>query len=416
MNTKVMQIMCTLLLFSVTVFAQADAKYKIVEPQKVESKNFYFLSLIEQINDMKVMFMSDQELSALAHRKYSDLQTAGEMLDIIRALRFTDSEINTVGRKLSVLYRPDNVLGKLVSNHLIPSGCYYKYRTLDGLDGADLLVKAWEQDARGINRVIDVYGEGQKPYYPLIDSISFVRNSPGHRNMLVESKRYLVELLKGNRLFYANSLHAALLFLNINERNEAVDFEPMSETVNRKAYEHVQTIDWDKYSYSVIVLLGAGLTEYVSTLNREIKPRLKMVALKYQQGVAPFIIVSGGRVHPYKTPNSEAFFMKKYLMEECGVPEHAIIMEPHARHTTTNIRNSVRIMFRQGIPTDKCALISSSESHISSIAAPTFAKRCLNEMGVKPYELGKRLSEQFIEFYPQTIALHINPERDPLDP
>lgn len=141
-----------------------------------------------------------------------------------------------------------------------------------------------------------------------------------------------------------------------------------------------------------------------------------MIAHKYHQGVAPLLVVSGGRVHPYKTLNSEAFFMKKYLTEECGVPEWAILMEPHARHTTTNVRNAVRIMFRQGVPMDKCALISSSESHISSVASPAFTQRCLREMGVKPYELGKRISEQFIEFYPQAIALQINPVDDPLDP
>lgn len=410
---KIIQILCTLLLFSAAGYAQADASYRIVNPQKIESKNFYFVSLIEHSDEMKVIFRNDKDLSALAHRKYDDLQIAGNMLNIVNSLRFTDIEINVVSNRLKELYRPDNALGRLVSNHLKPSGCYYEYETPGG---ADLLVKAWEQDARGINRVIDVYGEGQKPYYPRIDSISFVRNSPRHQNMLTESKRYLLEFLKDNNLFYANSLQAALLFLSISERNEAVDFEPLSETVNKKAYEHIPGTDWDKYPYSIILLLGSGPNEYVSTLNRDIRPRLKMVALKYRQGVAPFIVVSGGRVHPYKTPNSEAFYMKKYLMEECGVPEHAILMEPHARHTTTNVRNTVRIMFRQGIPMNKCALISSSESHISSVASPDFAKRCLNEMGVKPYELGKRISEQFLEFFPQITALQINPERDPLDP
>lgn len=413
MKIGIIQILCTLLTFPAIVSAQADTDYKIIDPQKIESKNFYFVSLIEHSNETKAIFGNDKDLSTLIHNKYNDLQAAENISDILNSLHFTTDEINTIGNRLKALYHPDNALGKLVSNHLKPSGCYHKYETLDD---TDLLVKAWEQDAQGINHVIDVYGAGQKPYYQRIDSISFVRNNPRHQNMLIESKRYLLELLKDTNLFYTIPLHAALLFLNINERNEAVDFEPMAETVNKKAYAHIQTVDWDKYPYSIILLLGSGPDEYVSKLNREIRPRLKMVALKYHQGVAPFIIVSGGRVHPYKTPHSEAFFMKKYLMEECGVPEHAILMEPHARHTTTNVRNTVRIMFRQGIPVNKCALISSSESHISSVASPDFAKRCLDEMGVKPYELGKRISEQFIEFFPQITALQINPERDPLDP
>ena len=72
--------------------------------------------------------------------------------------------------------------------------------------------------------------------------------------------------------------------------------------------------------------------------------------MMYRQHQAPFIIVSGGRVHPYHTPYNEAFEMKKYLMDVWQIPESAIIIEPHARHTTTNFRNAARIMFRNGFP------------------------------------------------------------------
>jgi hypothetical protein len=401
------------LLFYATAFAQPIAGYTTIHPDKMEYKNFYFVSLLGHFDEVKDILCNDRELFAAAKQKMNTLRASNNHMDMLQSLRFTDTEINDIGNRLKELYQPDNALGKIMSNHVIPSGCYYKYQEMPV---RDLLMKAWEQDVRGINHVIDIYGEGQKPRYPLIDSISFVRNSPIHQNMIEESVRYLLESQQENQLFFALSLRSASLFLHINDRNEATDFEPMSETVNKNSYDYISSVDWDKYPYSVILLLGSGPDDYKTTLNPGIKPRLKMIAHKYHQGVAPLIAVSGGRVHPYKTPNNEAFFMKKYLVEECGVPEWAILMEPHARHTTTNVRNTVRIMFRQGVPMHKCALISSSERHVSSVASPAFAERCQREMGVKPYELGKRISEQFVEFYPQVIALQINPVDDPLDP
>ena len=108
--------------------------------------------------------------------------------------------------------------------------------------------------------------------------------------------------------------------------------------------------------------------------------------------------------------------MKKYLMEIWKVPQNAIIIEPHARHTTTNVRNAGRILLRQGFPTDQYALITSSQSHISSVEDNSlFARRCQRELKCIPYELGRRISERCIEFRPLTSAFIINPS-EPMDP
>ncbi len=34
--------------------------------------------------------------------------------------------------------------------------------------------------------------------------------------------------------------------------------------------------------------------------------------------------------------------MNRYLIEVYGISESAILLEPHARHTTTNLRNGMR--------------------------------------------------------------------------
>lgn len=253
------------LFFSVAVSAQPIAGYATIHPEKMGYKNFYFISLLEHFGEVKAMLCNDSELSDVAKRKIETLRASKGHMDMLQSLRFTDAEINDIGNRLKALYQPDNALGKIVSGHVIPSGCYYKYQTLDV---RDLLMKAWEQDARGINHVIDIYGEGQKPRYPLIDSISFVRNSPIHQNMIKESVRYLLESQQENRLFFALPLRSALFFLHINDRDEAADFEPMSETVNKNSYEYIASIEWDEYPYAVILLLGSGLDDYQTTLNQ----------------------------------------------------------------------------------------------------------------------------------------------------
>jgi hypothetical protein len=61
------------------------------------------------------------------------------------------------------------------------------------------------------------------------------------------------------------------------------------------------------------------------------------------------------------------------------------------------------------------ALITTDESQSSSIENPSFAARCMRELGYKPYELGKRLSPFDLEFRPTIESLHADPT-DPLDP
>src|SRR5262249_57623049 len=97
-----------------------------------------------------------------------------------------------------------------------------------------------------------------------------------------------------------------------------------------------------------------------------------------------FMMVSGGYVHPKHTRFSEAVEMKRSLMLDFKVPADAIIIDPHARHTTTNVRNAARLMFRYGIPTDRSALITTHQYHLDSIAAVAFDRRNDRRLGYRP--------------------------------
>jgi uncharacterized SAM-binding protein YcdF (DUF218 family) len=100
----------------------------------------------------------------------------------------------------------------------------------------------------------------------------------------------------------------------------------------------------------------SGVSE--SNLSPAGRLRDELAAKRFRDGKAPFLIVSGGFVHPIRTEFSEAIEMKHDLMTRFGIPADSIIVDPHARHTTTNMRNAARLMYRYGIPFDKTALVT----------------------------------------------------------
>jgi hypothetical protein len=112
--------------------------------------------------------------------------------------------------------------------------------------------------------------------------------------------------------------------------------------------------EWDKYNdppkkYPLIVV--PGYTPLGQDTPLKLHPtaeeRCKMALAEYNKGRAPFIMVSGGNVHPSNTNFNEAVEMKRKLMEY-GVPEERIIVEGKARHSTTNLRNAGRFMLEDG--------------------------------------------------------------------
>src|SRR5258708_3390064 len=116
-----------------------------------------------------------------------------------------------------------------------------------------------------------------------------------------------------------------------------------------------------------------------------------------------------------QTPFCEAIEMKKYVMEKYKIPEKSILVEPYARHTTTNFRNVARLVFRYGIPADLKALVTSSEDHIWLTTKESFRIRCSTELGYSPMEFITQISPIAAEFKPSVASLCFD-ANDPLDP
>jgi hypothetical protein len=436
-----------LLFFSfsaITCFGQKtlpDPKYKLISGNNyVAAKNYYLLTLFSQVPALKKMLQADQILSKTGRDKTmhinESLKSCGNDIGCyIRAIQFTEEEIKQVSTRLGELYQKDNELGKLVSKHLIPSGCYQLYA---GTNHREMLIKAWEQDAKAVNHTIGVYGGGQKPNYPLIDSISFNVKDKSYPEIVALNAAISLSEAKKEALFFTASKLFALHCLEINERNQAADEEPMISsvsklipdyarqikssqyeksapaTVNKAALDYSRKVKWSQYKYTLILVPGEGPEEKDVALSAGGMLRCRLAALQYRKGIAPFIMVSGGCVHPYKTKYNEAMEMKKFLMQVLHIPEYAILAEPHARHTTTNMRNCARLIFRYGFPMDKPCITTTGKPQ-SNYITEIVPERSKKELGYSPYRNGKRLSDTEAEFYPLAVSLQIDFD-EPMDP
>lgn len=398
--------------------------FLLADSDFVTSKNYYLLTLFQELPAVKKLLGSDEELIKIGKIKADSLNAAlkncgHDGICYISRMKFTIDEIQEIGNRIEALYQPENALGKLVTEHLIPSGRYVLYQTLPP---KEMLVKAWQQDANGINFCIEVYAGGAKPHYPLIDSISFNTKNPrdttaylnNYVSLLYNATSLLATESAKHTAFFYSPLNFALLFLEMNERDQAADFEPMEQRENKAAFDKIKAIKWNNYKYSVILVPGAGPDEPNVALSAEGMLRCRLAAIQYHNGLAPFIITSGGKVHPYKTKFCEALEMKKYLIEKLHIPDYAIIIEPHARHTTTNMRNAARLMYRYNIPFNKPGITCTTRGQSSWIGT-TLTDRCLKELNEIPYKSGKRLDENVIEFFPLIDALQANPS-EPIDP
>lgn len=387
-----------ILLLSVSLWGQKQAV--------IAQKNFPFTVALQQSADAS----ADEALQWLAEEKFAAVQNAQTPQAATLACKFSEDEMQKAGDRIQALAGRSPF--KEIAKALRKSGQYCIYEILP--DG-EFLKAAWLQDIKAMNRIVDVYAFGAKPRYHRIDSI----------DLDLEDKEYIEEVQRdvtttvlafaNKKAFYSVALYSALAWLDVNGRDEAADFEPMAQGINQQAYAAIPGISWNNYPYSAILVLGCGPEKDGEPISPQSRMRAQYAAKLYWDGKAPLIVVSGGRVHPFKTKFSEAYEMKKYLMEDWGVPEQAIVAEPHARHTTTNIRNTVRIFMEQGVPLEKPVLVTSTASHINYVEGEYFQKVCQEQMLQVPFTVGRRLAPRELEILPAACAVQVAPE-DPLDP
>jgi hypothetical protein len=389
-----------------------DSAYRLSLPKPVQDKNFFLLSLWQGNRKVRRLLSRSKVLKQLAQSKVLALKKAESCANVgcfDQLMRFDDETIDAVATELQTLAN-EPAFKLLAKNDMRPSGVFIKHNQLTD---AHMLTAAWKDAAAGLNRILSVYGLGKDPRYPAIDKVSFDVSTEAYRDLL---KAKTAEIrFSTSPLFFEPTLNFAMKLLEINRRDEAARYEPLEAGENKAAVQNLRNIKWSDYQYAFILVLGSGGQDLATRLSPIGAQRTDVAAQLFLERKAPLIIVSGGHVHPMQTPYCEAIEMKKYLMEKYKIPETSILVEPQARHTTTNFRNAARLAFRYRLPADRLALVTSSESHITSSTSEEFRTRCVHELGYFPMEFIKRISPVAAEFKPSVTSLFFD-SSDPLDP
>jgi hypothetical protein len=388
-----------------------DSTYKLEFRNAVQDKNFYLLSLFQRRPEVGKLLRRNSVLKKLSNDKVRALRRAPNCNDvacIVRLFRFSGPTIQTVATELKRLGKHPE-FKKIVMKDLRPSGAFIKYAHQSD---SEMLIAAWKDAANGMNRLLRIYGLGKDPFYKNIDRVTFDVSSEEYGKLLQVKLREI--RFSQAPLFFEPTLTFALKLLEANRRDEAGRYEPLEEGENKAALQDLNNIRWNGYPYSFILVLGSGPQDS-ARLSRIAAMRADQGAQLFLEHKAPLIILSGGHVHPMQTPFNEAIEMKKYVMEKYKIPEKSILIDPHARHTTTNFRNAARLVFRYGIPTDLKALVTSSKDHIAITTNNGFRIRCSTELGYFPMEFITRVSPVTAEFKPSVASLFFD-ANDPLDP
>lgn len=193
------------------------------------------------------------------------------------------------------------------------------------------------------------------------------------------------------------------------------------ETLNEEALSTLEDSSEEDYAFDALIVPGFTPLSASRPLGVRDLPaaqkRLDLALALFRHGTAPVILVSGGCVYPAGTPINEALSMREYLLSE-GCDESAILVEPYARHTTTNLRNAGRILRRVGrsrglIVTGFDNPVFSQAFYLSNPTLSTFRERCRRELGYFPGELRAHAENQ-IAFFPSPDVERRTPH-DPWD-
>lgn len=395
--------------------AQDPAGYEAPFADGLEPRVFPLFAMLRAAQGWPEALAGDRALQQLATERAERVPASGcapAPRCLADAWRWTQADIALIEGRLRALAGEPWLAEALVAGQMRPSGRFARHAALGD---AEFLSAAWRDAAAATNRVIDTYAGGDEPRYPAIDAIIFDVAAPEFAQVLEAHAIAIAALPRPDGLFFDPALRYAAGLLRMNERTDAGRFRPLTGGENAAAVRAVAEHDWAGAQHSALLVFGHGPEDPQSRTGVMAYIRMEIAAELFRQGAAPFIVVSGGTVHPNRTPFNEAVEMKRILIEEHGIPATRILMEPHARHTTTNLRNSARLLLAAGFPADLPGLVVSDHRTIQYIGSAVLAERNLAEMGVQPGRLSPGPDRFTLAFQPDPVAFHVE-AADPLDP
>ena len=399
-----------------------DSTYVLASTDnKLQDKLFYLLTVIQKSDYVGIT--EQAEFKTLSERYITLLAEVSNSTSISKTVRqkflISKTESESLKRAFVRAYNSDVLMRNIVKKELLPSGNWEMYYA--GTTDTTFLKLVVGQTVAAIDTIINQYLVGTKSQYPE-DGPS---DSNGPKNLYATD--YVQQFVSAINSIDKNSstvlnlpIATALSLLKMNNRDEAVRFEPIATGENKAVIENIKNIVWKNYTYASLIVPGDSPNSEGDAINlsESAKKHVQYAVEAYNGGLAPVIIISGANVYPYYPPTQyfEAIEMKKYMMQTYSIPENVILVDPYGRHTTTNLRNAARLIIRLGIPRYKKSLIVTSKSQNDIIEAPSYATRCNIELGYMPGKLGERIADVRLEFTPTNFnVLTLNP-KDPLDP
>ena len=396
-----------------------------VKEAVLAERDFPLLSVLMQDTSIRELLAHDAKLRPVTDERWKAVALANRTCDRnvtckSQSLEFTPEQIADVSTALRRLYESNPLIRNFLHKKMKPTALF----SLDPLQLEEaVFIAAWVRDANQMNQIIATYCNGNAARYPDIDSMIYSGTLKTYASLItillddlpIEESATATSRSPEESLFFEPTLRFSLRLLQSNSHDEAGRLWPLQTGENAAAIRRMRSIQWSRFHYSVIVVPGAGSELANVSISPWGRERVRLGVYAFRSGQAPFILVSGGFVHPSLTPYCEAVEMKRYLMEVYGVPERAILIDPHARHTTTNLRNASREVFEYGMPSAKPMLVVSDTAQISYIQSAAFLDRNRQELGYLPVTLGNRLSPTQMEAVPSVKSLYVD-ATDPLDP
>lgn len=270
-----------------------------------------------------------------------------------------------------------------------------------------------EREIAGINMIVRTYALGAPPT-TAIDGPGTL--SPQDQQSRLQAADWLSATPRAGSVQPLDpSIDYALALLDVSDRTDAIGHEPLAGGTNAAPTARARSLDWRRYRYGAMIVTGVGPEIAGEPLSPFGKYHIRLAAQRFARGDVAFILLSGGRAHPRATPFTEADEMRKALIERYGIPADAIISEPYARHTTTNLRNAARMLARLDMPADIETLIICNPMQSAYIESATFAERNMTELGYQPGRIVRRVSPTELVFRPSRASDRVDP-RYPLDP
>lgn len=380
----------------------------------LQDKLFYFLTILQKPEYQGITELP--EMKALRLRYTTLLNEVSGQNSITKSKRnefaINPTESNKLVTDFVNAYTSISLVKNLIGKELRPAGYWQMYSNSDDKVFLKMVII---QTVATIDTIISQYLVGTPAKYPDKDGPTADLFSNSYVQLF---KDEISKIDKNNATMFYQPVATSLALLRINNRDESTRFEPLNYGENKAALSTLKNINWDNFPYTSLIVPGdspnsPGDANYLS---ESAKNRVGYAVQAFNEKLAPVIIISGANVYPKGTPYFEAVEMKKYMIQKYSIPENVILIDPCARHTTTNLRNAVRVIIRNNVPIKNKALIIATVSHNDEIAGIDFYNRCFKELGYMPGTIGARMSPYRLEITPDNkSSLQLNAV-DPLDP